>query len=309
MKVLVTGGLGGIGRHLSQLLLDFRMDLTIYQRYPTRSFKFAKLFPKEQIKWGDMNEIEKLRDVLAEQDAIIHLAFVLPPMSESNPALARETNVNATQKLIKLTEEVNPNCRFIFASSTTVYGPTAELPPPISVDHPVNPIDEYSRQKVECEKILQSSTLPWVIFRISQAIYLEVSATPGNLKRLYEFPCDQRVEFVHIQDVALALKNALTADCVKETFIIAGGKSCQMIFFDQITKLCQLYHLPPPPKKKFSTQPYPLDWYNTTQSQKIFQYQTRTFEDYLQDLKIHLGWKRKLYWLVSPLARLFIHVY
>jgi nucleoside-diphosphate-sugar epimerase len=123
MKVLITGGLGGIGRHLSYLLMKTGFDVTIMQRYPTQSIKYARWFPKDKLVWGDVRDFSKFRDLLVQQDAVIHLAYALPPDTEKHPEATHKINVGGTRDLIQILEEVNPKCRLLFPSSVMIYDP------------------------------------------------------------------------------------------------------------------------------------------------------------------------------------------
>ncbi len=306
MKVLVTGGLGGIGRHLCKILLDAGIDVTIYHRFPTKSIKFALWFPRKKIVWGDIKDIHKKRDLLAVQDAVIHLAYLLPPDTEEHPEKAKQVNVAATERLVRTLEEVNPKCRFIFTSSVMAYGITKDEVPPITVDHPLNPHLNYSRHKAECEEIIKASSLQWIILRVAEALYLEIAPTPRNISRVYEIPWNQRIEFVHIDDVALALKNSLYTEQVRNTYIISGGERCQLHIYDQMGPMFKVFHMPPPPEHKFTLKPYSLDWYDTRHSQAVLLYQNKNFENYLADVKKNLGWRTKFFWLVSPFSRLYL---
>ncbi len=306
MKVLITGGLGGIGRHLSYLLLHTGFDVTIMQRYPTQSIKYAKWFPKNAIVWGDVKDLANFKDLFAKQDAVIHLAYALPPVTEEHPEATHKINVDGTRNLVQILEEVNPKCRFLFPSSVTIYDPNSDPDRLITVDDTPKPSSNYTRHKVECEDIIKVSRLPWVILRVAEAPYLEVTPTPKYLRQAYAIPWNQRVEFVHIHDVALAFKHGLTADCCKKIYIVAGGPKCRMTYADQLTPIFKLFHLPPPPIEKFSSKPYPLGWYDTTESQVVLQYQTRTFDDYTTDIKKTLGPKHILFWMGSPVIRLIV---
>ncbi len=306
MKVLVTGGLGGIGRHLSYMLLRTGFDVTIMQRYPTQSIKYAKWFPNNRVVWGDVKDFANFKDLFAQQDAIIHLAYALPPATEKNPEATRKTNVDGTRNLVQILEAVNPKCRFLFPSSATIYDPMSNPDRLITINDIPKPSSNYTRNKVECEEIVKASRLPWVILRIAEAPYLEVTPTPKYLRLAYAIRWTQRVEFVHIYDVAIAFKHALTADCCKNTYIIAGGPKCRMTYGDQLTAIFKLFHLPPPPKEKFARNPYPLGWYDTMSAQEVLRYQTRSFDDYLADIKKNLGPKRILFWMGSPITRLVV---
>ncbi len=306
MKVLITGALGGIGRHLSYMLLHAGFDITLMQRFPTQNIKYAKWFPKDRFVWGDVKDFDKFKDIFAKQDAVIHLAYALPPTTEEHPEATHKINVDGTRNLVRILEEVNPKCRFIFPSSATIQDPDCDPDHIITVNDTPKPSSNYTRNKVECEEIVKASLLPWAILRIAEAPYLEVTPTPKYLKQAYAIQYNQRVEFVHIYDVALAFKHALTADCCKKTLYIAGGPLCRMTYAEQLAKIFKLFHLPPPPKEKFSTKPYPLGWYDTTESQAILKFQTRTFEDYLADIKKTLGPTRILFWMGSPITRLVV---
>ncbi len=303
MRVLVTGGLGGLGRHVSLAISEAGHELRILAH---RSKKYANWFPKNVISYGDITKPESYQDVLGDLDAVVHLSFLLPPTSETHPR-AEEVNVGGTETLVRLLEELNPTCRLIFPSSVTTYGITIEEEPPIETSHSQDPTSNYTAHKITCERLIESSKLTnWVILRVAAGIYLEVAPTLRNLHRLYDIPLDQRVEFVHIKDAATACFHALTADCARGTFNVGGGPTCQMSFREEVTRILKVYHLSLPPEKKFCTEPYPLDWYDTTRSQAVLDYQHHTFADYLSDLKEVLGWRQKLYWLVSPLANLYI---
>ena len=199
MKVLVTGGLGHLGRYVSKEILESGHDLTILAH---RSKKFAKLFPSECIIWGDICRPETYRHLIPDQDAVIHLSFMDFINSEIKP-WAYEVNVGGTKQLINEIEEINPGCRFIFSSSVSVFGDTRNEMPPIGIDHPISPIDNYGRHKVECEKLIKKSKLNWVILRIAQGFYLDVSPTLKFLKLLYSISWDQRVTFIHLKDTAI----------------------------------------------------------------------------------------------------------
>ncbi len=306
MKVLVTGALGGIGRHLSYMLLQCGFDITLMQRFPTQNIKYAKWFPKDRFVWGDVKDFANFKDLFAHQDAVIHLAYALPPATEEHPDQTRKVNVDGTRNLVQILEEVNPKCRFLFPSSTTIQDPNADPDRLITIHDMPKPFSNYTRHKVECEDIVKASRLPWVILRIAEAPYLEVTPTPKYLKQAYAIRWNQRVEFVHIYDVALAFKHALTADCCHNTYILAGGPKNRMVYADQLKAIFHLFHLPPPPKEKFSNNPYPLGWYDTTESQAVLKFQTRTFEDYLADIKKTLGPMRILFWMGSPITRLVV---
>ncbi|GAB4309694.1 MAG: NAD(P)-dependent oxidoreductase [Promethearchaeota archaeon] len=303
---LVTGGLGGLGRHLCKRIMENGWKLRILAH---ESRRYAGWFPSDAITWGDVRDAGTYAHLLEEVDAVVHMAFVLPPTSEVQP-WAWDVNVGGTRALVEALEELNPTCRLVFPSTVLVYGVTRDEEPPVRVDHPLAPTCNYADHKVQCEELIRRSKLRnWTILRVAAGIYLELQPSVGNLARLYEIPLDTRVEFVHPKDVATAMFHALDADCTRETFNVGGGPRCQTLFREQVEKLLKVFHLRVPPERKFSTEPYPLDWYDTSLAQEVLQFQERDFNDHVADVKQVLGWKRRLYWLASPFSRLVVNFF
>ncbi|MHA1270967.1 MAG: NAD-dependent epimerase/dehydratase family protein [Candidatus Helarchaeota archaeon] len=305
MKILITGGLGGLGRHISEKLLNLGHDITIFDLKTINNQMLASNYPN--VKWGNIMDERTYIDLIPNQDVIIHLAYILPPWSETNPK-SYDINVKGTKRLVELVQELNPKCRFIFSSSVSVFGLTHNENPPILVDHPVNATDNYTSHKIQSEKDIMSSNLEWIILRFSEAPYLNIDLKPKNLKRMYSIPWDQRVEFVHPLDVATAVVNSITIpkELTRNIYIIGGGKKCQDIYYDQIVKLFEMFHLSPPKKHKFTENRFYLDWYDTQRSQEVLKFQERTFDDYIDNVKEVLGWKVGFIRFFSPLVKIFI---
>jgi nucleoside-diphosphate-sugar epimerase len=303
MKVMVTGGLGGLGRHVSQALLEAGHDLLIFDVKTPRNEKVAEQFPPNCIHWGNITNPDSFSD-LSAFDAVIHLAFIIPPKSEE--VWARKINVGGTLNLVRKLQAVNPSCRLVFASSVSVLGVTQHLPPPLTVDRPVIASDYYTSDKSICEIIVKESKLDWVILRFAESPYLEVELTPSYLKQMYDIAWFNRVEFIHPKDIATACKNAVTTNEAREIYIIAGGPACQSTFYEQITQIFGIFKLPPPKKEKFKQTPYYLDWYDTRRSQAVLQFQERNLANYLNDLKENLGWKVGAIRFFAPIAKYFI---
>ncbi|TFF86094.1 MAG: NAD(P)-dependent oxidoreductase [Promethearchaeota archaeon] len=308
LKILVTGGLGGLGRYVCENLLDEGHDITIFDLKTTNNQRLVKDYNfSEYVEWGNILDEDNYKHILKDQDVIIHLAYILPPWAETHPKVW-DINVGGTRRLIEITEKLNPNCRFIFSSSVTVFGYTHEMNPPITTNHPVNGTDNYTNHKIQSEKDLRNSNLEWVILRFAESPYLNVDLKPKNIKRMYSVPWNQRVEFVHPLDVATAVSNAVSIppSQTRQVYIIGGGPECQLIYYDQAVRLFNIFNLSPPNKEKFKDGYYYLDWYDTEHSQKVLQYQERTFDDYVADLENELGWKVGFIKFFAPLVDLFI---
>lgn len=130
MKVLVTGGAGFIGSHLAERLLADGHEISVLDDFND--------FYDPQIKRANLEAVKNsvhiheadLRDESAVQrifhgekfDTVIHLAAragVRPSIKE--PKLYIDTNITGTFHLLEAAKQ-NGVTRFIFASSSSVYG-------------------------------------------------------------------------------------------------------------------------------------------------------------------------------------------
>lgn len=152
MKLIVTGGAGFIGSHLvDRLLADGREVVVVddFDDYYPRSVKEANLAAASRNPRCRVVEMD-VRDgagaaalVGAERpDAIVHLAAragVRPSIAA--PGLYADVNVMGTVRWLEVAVRLEPRPRFIFASSSSVYGERAEGPfrETDAVDAPVSP--------------------------------------------------------------------------------------------------------------------------------------------------------------------------
>lgn len=310
-RILVTGGFGGIGQHVVRYLLDDKEnEVTIFDLKNRNNEMVARdiIFQNDKvtINWGDITKPETYPD-MSKFDAIIHMAFIIPPLSETLPEkITMKVNVEGTKSFIDVAKSQGFKGKFIFASSVSVFGPTMLKDRPVEPDDPVNPTDRYTFQKAFCEKYLQNSGLKWLILRISAAVNLKVDLKPENLKIMYSIPYNQKFEFVHPMDAALAFANSVKAEVENEILIIAGGEKCRFLYHEMIEKILGVFRLPPPDPSKFTTREYYLSYYNTTRSQELLHYQTRLFDDFVQDFENNLTSQGEFIKIFAPIAKYFI---
>jgi len=312
--VLITGGAGGVGATVSRKLASVGHSVRIFD-LPTGVNKKTFPAPEQNIElfWGDITDPANAREAMKDVGEVIHLAALIVPATEKNPALAKKVNVDGTRVIAEAaTSESERSGRAItlrFSSSATVFGPTNTETPPIRPDHPVNPTDNYTETKVKAEEIIRNSGLPWTIYRFAAAQYLSIRK--GNFSQMRIIPPDNRIEFVHIFDIADAFVNSVdNAETIGKTFILAGGPKCQMLYRDELLRTFGLLGFPAPNWKKFTDKPFNLDWYDTSEAQRILRFQSRTFDDYLKDFRAGLGFQYPLLrYLAAPAMQLLrIHL-
>lgn len=154
-KVLLVGGGGYVGAELQKMLgeSNYRVRVLDTFWYPSGIWNrydgnFASKI--EYIK-GDIRDRATVSKALKGMDACIHLACISnDPSYELNPSLAKSINYEAFEMFA---EETNKSSikKFIYASSSSVYGVKAEKN--VTEDLECEPLTDYSKYKVLCEKI------------------------------------------------------------------------------------------------------------------------------------------------------------
>src|SRR5215831_7831920 len=136
MRILVTGGAGFIGSHLAEKLLNVGNEVVIlddFNDFYYPQIKHANIagFAKDvAICHVDLRENDSVRTVFRREkvDVVVHLAAragVRP--SIQSPRLYYDTNVIGTLHLLEAAR-VTGIQRFIFASSSSVYGASKTVP-------------------------------------------------------------------------------------------------------------------------------------------------------------------------------------
>jgi hypothetical protein len=110
---------------------------------------------------------------------------------------------------------------------------------------------------------------------------------------------------VHPRDVGLAVTNAVSSTEIwGKILLVGGGSDSQLVYRDFIRQLTDAIGIRPLPDEAFALAPSsPLDWVDSTESQKLLNYQKHSFEDYICGIPASLGSMKYVVWLLSPLIR------
>lgn len=135
-KILVTGNLGLVGRHLTPLLEN--------KGYVVQGFDIAN-------NTGNICDYDQLEKEMADCSGVIHLAAISRVIwGEQNPELCWNTNALASEELLKIALSRPEKPWVLVASSREVYGESAVLP--VLDSAPVNPVNIYGQAKAYMEK-------------------------------------------------------------------------------------------------------------------------------------------------------------
>ena len=149
-KILITGGAGFIGTHLVKEL-SLQYDLTVIDNLSNKmSYSNAQMLKENHISFfeEDIMNKEKITEIIRKcrPDSCVHLAAKIS-VSESilDPYSTMSVNVTGTLNVLEACK-CNSVKRFVFASSTAVYGHVNTLPIPENTE--LKPISPYGASKV-----------------------------------------------------------------------------------------------------------------------------------------------------------------
>src|SRR5215468_6485595 len=220
MKILITGGAGFIGRHLTaRLARNPGHSIKALDNYRRGSRKPPAQLESD-VAWieGDIRDRDLLSAVMTGVDIVFHLAAL------SNVVGAIEdldyffsTNVGGTFNVLAAAKRAQAQ-RVVFASSREVYGEQTHLP--VSERARLTPKNAYGASKLAgeaCCGMFQSADLPVTILRLANVygpgdrervipIFVE-NALCGKPLTLYGG--DQVLDFVWIETVVEAFERAM----------------------------------------------------------------------------------------------------
>lgn len=157
MNILVTGGAGFIGSHLTERLVEQRHRVTVLDDLSTgREENIAHL--EEQIRFvkGSITDRALLQEVMQGIEVVFHEAALgSVPRSVEDPLTTHEVNVTGTFNVLLTARDAGVK-RVVYAASSSAYGDTPTLPK-VETMLP-NPLSPYAVSKLVGEYYCQVFT-------------------------------------------------------------------------------------------------------------------------------------------------------
>lgn len=240
MNALVTGGLGFIGSHVVDVLIENKLNVTVIDNLSTGSEKNKNTGAKNIIK----NVEDLISSDLTDFDYIFHLA-ALPRIQPSfdEPELHEEANVIATIRLLEALKGNKRLKKLVYSASSSCYGNPLRTPTP--EDEQIACLNPYALQKYAAEQYCiilgERNGIPVNALRYFNA-YGPRSFNPANrfnaytsvigifhYQKLHEDKLTitgdgkQERDFVHARDIARANFLAATTDKLYSVYNIGFG--------------------------------------------------------------------------------------
>lgn len=241
MRILVIGGTGFIGKHLSKKLAE-KHDVQIISRRKFSLNSNASKVDNISYSLGDIADLDFINDSCKNIDCLINLAStVVPSTSNKNPIYDIQTNLIGAMHTLQAAIK-NGISKYMFLSSGgTIYGSNNSLNSHSETD-PTDPICSYGVVKLCIEKYIHMFNelygLPYSIIRLSNpygpeysiekpqgVIHHFVSKAINNEKISIWGDGSVERDFIYIDDVVSALCKALEYPKSRSLFNIGSGTS------------------------------------------------------------------------------------
>jgi UDP-glucose 4-epimerase len=158
-RVIVTGGAGFIGSHLTEELLKSRCKVTVIDDFSAgrmENIQRLKGNPSLRVVRMDLKSPRQLAEIVGKHDLIFHLA-ANPEVrvGETDPKVHFEENVVVTFNLLEAIRQAGTEKTVVFTSTSTVYGEASQIP--TGEDYgPLIPISTYGATKLASEALITS---------------------------------------------------------------------------------------------------------------------------------------------------------
>lgn len=153
-RYLVTGGAGFIGSNLVEELLRRGEQVRVLDNFATgREINLQEFLSDIELVRGDIRDATVTDSAMVGVDYVLHQAALASvPRSIANPTASNEVNVQGTLNLLQAAHKHGVR-RFVAASSSSVYGDSAQLPKVETM--PTNPKSPYAVTKLTLELYLR----------------------------------------------------------------------------------------------------------------------------------------------------------
>ena len=242
-KILITGASGFIGSFIAEEALKQGFETWAAMR-KSSSKKYLQ-DPRIHFIELDFSSKERLKEQLRDRqfDYVVHAAGVTKCIDKQD---FFRMNTEGTRHLAEAIMELQmPILRFVFVSSLSIFGAIREQQPyeDIRESDTPRPNTVYGESKLQAERYLETTTLPYVILRPT-GVYgpreRDYFLMAQSIKRHSDFAVGykkQVITFVYVSDVVQAVFLALKRDVVGRKFFLSDGREyTSSTFSDLIIK-------------------------------------------------------------------------
>lgn len=222
IKIVITGGAGFIGSHVTKLFCDLGYKVTVIDDL---SFGFKKLIdPRAEFVKGSIGNKPLIEKTLKGASAVLHLAASsIIKFSFEDPAGYFHNNLTNGIVLLEAMRK-NKVPKIIFSSTAAVYGEPEKIP--VREDDPKNPTTPYGGSKLAFEEALKVYYHSFGINSVSlrffnaygpndeqkpatRAVPIWIKAVLQNKPIPLYWKGEQKRDYIFVGDIARVFKDVL----------------------------------------------------------------------------------------------------
>jgi nucleoside-diphosphate-sugar epimerase len=295
--VLVTGGCGLIGSHITdQLIRDEDVERIIIldnlSRGSSHNIDWAQQHGNVELIRKDIRNFGEIRPHFAGVDVVFHLAAIRITACAAQPRECLEVMIDGTYNVVEACVEAGVK-RLIASSSASVYG-AAESFPTTEEHHPYNNRTWYGAAKLANEGLFRSFNdmfgLPYIALRYFNVYgprmdvfgkYTEVlirwleCLDRGERPKIFG-DGQTSMDFVYVEDIARANILAAKSELADETFNVASGTETTLLELLQLLLEITGQNEAQPeflPERKIN--PVPRRLADVTKAEKLLEFRTQ----------------------------------
>ena len=238
MRVLITGGAGFQGSHLTERLLRAGHEVTVLSTLSDEAERnVARCIDDIAVVWGSITDVEIVDKTVRNQDAVVHMAArVNVDESIDSPVSFLTVNVLGTYNVLEAVRKVGT--RLVLASTCEVYG--SSNPPLLTERADLRPHSPYAASKAGADRLCYAYhktygmdvaiVRPCNIYGERQksgrggALIPIFASLAAQGKPLTVFGSgEQRREYMHVSDVVAAYELMLSRDDLKGEVVNVGS--------------------------------------------------------------------------------------
>lgn len=251
MKALITGGLGQIGSHVAEMMLDRGDEVLVIDNLATGKREHLNPHPNLKIVENSIANSAVVEEIfeLFKPDVVLHAAasYKDPHDWESDTLV----NCVGGANIVDAASRRNVR-RFVYLQTSLCYGLHPEENP-ITLQHPRRPEgSSYAISKTTNELYLELSDLNYVTFRLANVIGPRNLAGPLPIffKRLSQgnscFVSDSRRDFVFVKDLAVHIVKAFDGIGSGAYHFSTGQDVSIKSLYDEVVQALELVDYPEP---------------------------------------------------------------
>jgi len=152
MKILITGGTGFIGSHLTDALLKENHEISLIARNLDKIKNISKNSSKIKVEQIDVTDVIHFENYVKENkpDVIFHLAGnTSHKQSFANPIYDVDVNIKSTMCILESIRKHNPTCKLLLGSTFIVVGKPENLP--VTEESKCTPTTIYGANRLTSE--------------------------------------------------------------------------------------------------------------------------------------------------------------